>query len=116
MYTMKEKSQSLFLDKVNNYSAARSRVGKHFPLMILIAIIISVSGCATSNKKPAQLIVSYQAATNLNIDVNGNSAPLVVVVYYLNSPVKFNTANFFDLYNRPLTTLSNNLMDKNEIE
>lgn len=105
-------------DKKMFFSSKKSIKSMLFSMpigIILIAIATLFSGCSSA-KKPYQLTMMYQAVEHLNPDIEGKAAPLVVILYQLKSPTKFQEAEFFSLYTDSTKVLGKNLLDKREIE
>src|SRR5260221_414744 len=84
-------------------------------IFFIIIIMLFLVSCS-SQKKVNQLTLAYQAANDLNPNVNNEASPLVVTIYQLRSDTAFNNADFFSLYDHPSDTLGRDLIDRKEVE
>jgi type VI secretion system protein VasD len=83
------------------------------PLLLFAWSLTALSGCGSS---PTRIEANIVAAEDLNPDFNGRASPLVVRLYQLKSPVAFNNASFFALYDSDAAALGEDLQGKEEIE
>lgn len=65
---------------------------------------------------PTRMEATIEASKDLNPDYDGEASPLVVTMYQLKSPVAFNNATFFALYDGDLAELGDDLAAKEELE
>ena len=89
--------------------------GKHavYPLLLCGLALAALSGCSAS---PTRIEAAIVAAPDLNPDTSGRASPLVVRLYQLKSPVAFNNASFFALFDSDADALGQDLQGKEEIE
>lgn len=85
-----------------------------------IITIFFLMGCASDPEIPSPpppTIVNLQveASDNLNADINGNGAPVMLKIYELREPSSFNAADFFALYDNEQVTLSADLARKQNL-
>lgn len=89
--------------------------------ILLYAMLgVLVMGCASDPEippPPPPTIVNLQveASDNLNADINGNGAPVMLKIYELREPSSFNAADFFALYDNEQVTLSADLVRKQNL-
>ena len=84
-----------------------------YALLLFGLGLTALTGCGSS---PTRIEANIVAATDLNPDYNGRASPLVVRLYQLKSPVAFNNASFFALYDSDAAALGDDLQGKEEIE
>ena len=58
---------------------------------------------------PTRMEAQVEASEDLNPDYDGQASPLVVRMYQLKSPVAFNNATFFALYDSDVAELGDDL-------
>lgn len=82
------------------------------------AVVMGLSLAALAGCGPSKTIVEadIQASADLNPDRDGRASPLVVTMYQLKSPVAFNNASFFSLFDKPQAELGADFQGKEEIE
>ena len=83
----------------------------------ILSLTILTSGCGKDVKLPppsAQVNVEIKAAAELNPDESGRPSPVVLRIYALKSLGKFNSANFYDLYNDDQAQLGGDLVNVEE--
>lgn len=87
-------------------------------LLLLIALL---PGCAgeppVQPPPPPPTIVNLQIDTSadLNADINGNGAPVMLRIYELREQSNFNAADFFAIFNNEKATLAGDLVRKQEL-
>jgi type VI secretion system protein VasD len=64
---------------------------------------------------PTILNLEISTARDLNADINGNGAPVMLRVYELREQSNFRSADFFALFNDDKATLSADLVRKQEL-
>lgn len=74
-----------------------------------------ISGCF-GFVKTGELQTNIQAASFLNPNIYNQPSPVVITLYQLKKPTKFQQAIFFNIYNDPAKTLGDELIDKQELE
>jgi type VI secretion system protein VasD len=84
-----------------------------YPLLLLGVGLSTLTGCGSS---PTRIEANIVAAADLNPDYSGQASPLVVRLYQLKSPVAFNNASFFALYDSDAAALGDDLKGREEIE
>lgn len=87
---------------------------KIYRLLILTICTITLTACSSS--KPPQMDTTIQSVGFLNPNIYNQASPVVITIYQLKSPSTFQQANFFTLYNNPISTLASDLLDKRDIE
>lgn len=82
----------------------------------ILSSTILLSGCGKDVKPPlsTRVNVEIKAAAELNPDESGRPSPVVLRIYALKSVGKFNSANFYDLYNDVQTQLGGDLVNVEE--
>lgn len=91
---------------------------RYISLVLLNAVLL---GCASEPPvqppPPPPTIVNLQIETSadLNADINGNGAPLMLRIYELREQSNFNSADFFALFNNEKATLAADLVRKQEL-
>ena len=93
---------------------------KYFSAGLLLNLLLV--GCAADAPvqpppPPPPTIVNLQidTAADLNADINGNGAPVMLRVYELRQKSSFNAADFFALFNNEKATLAADLARKQEL-
>ncbi|PPD31635.1 MAG: type VI secretion system lipoprotein TssJ [Methylomonas sp.] len=92
---------------------------KHFVHVLLVNLCLM--GC-TSNPPvqpppppPTVINLQIEPAANLNADIKGNGAPVMLRIYELREQSNFTTADFFALFNNEKATLGADLVRKQEL-
>lgn len=80
------------------------------PLILSACSTMSGGGDAPAQKEPARLNISIKADADLNQDIKGRGAPMLVRVYELKSEVAFQDADFFALQNTDKAVLGADLL------
>ncbi|MFO1199090.1 MAG: type VI secretion system lipoprotein TssJ [Burkholderiaceae bacterium] len=85
-----------------------------------VAAALLAAGCASGPKPtfpvPRALEISVQAAPGLNPDVRDRPTPVVLRIYELRSPVAFEAADFFTLFDKDQAALGNDIVGKEELQ
>lgn len=81
----------------------------------LLPIVLSACSVFSSNdavvvKEPARLEIAIQAADDLNVDLKGRGAPMLLRVYELKSDVAFQEADYFGIQNTAKAVLGADLL------
>lgn len=85
--------------------------------LIISAIIgISLSGCAIFGPQPTRVEAIIQAEADINPNLDGKPAPLVLRIYELKSIDTFQNSDFFSLYDDETSTIGKDILAKDEIE
>lgn len=83
-------------------------------------VLLALAGCASAPKPtfpvPRVLEISVKAAADINPDIRNRPAPLVLRVYELKSPVSFQSADFFALFDKDQATLGADLVRREEVQ
>lgn len=79
------------------------------PVVLGACSVFSGSDASTA-KEPARLEIAIQAADDLNIDLKGRGAPMLLRVYELKSDVAFQEADFFGIQNTAKAVLGPDLL------
>jgi len=80
-----------------------------------LAGAVLLAACAKEPPPPGVIDLSIRAAPDINPDGDGRPAPALVRVYQLASPVKFENADFFLLFEKEKETLGPDLVGREEI-
>lgn len=73
--------------------------------LFFLILTVSLSSCSINVKKPktpcttAKIIIDINADKKINPNQQGNSSPVVIKFYSIESATAFNQASFFELYN-----------------
>jgi type VI secretion system protein VasD len=84
--------------------------------VILVAALAAVSGCSSGPPKPTPVKAALITATDVNPDIEGHPAPIVVRVYELKDESAFNNADYFRLIDREQEVLGSSLAGREEYE
>lgn len=76
----------------------------------LSACSVFSSNDAATAKEPARLEITVQAADDLNVDLKGRGAPMLLRVYELKSDVAFQEADYFGIQNTAKAVLGADLL------
>ncbi len=89
---------------------------KKIAFIYLCFSLLMMSGCLKKKNKQEITAISVDiiATSNLNPDVNSRPSPVVVRIYQLKTPGKFETADFNSLYNNDAATLGSDLVKRDE--
>jgi type VI secretion system protein VasD len=74
------------------------------------------SGCASGPPKPIPVKATLVTAVDVNPDVEGHPAPIVVRLYELKEEGAFNNADYFKLVDREQEALGGSLAGREEYE
>ena len=91
--------------------------------LILLCVILMLSGCGLFKKKkppppppePTRVVLEFEAAGDINPNLEGRASPLGVRIYQLKSYSVFGKADFFSLYDNDEHVLGGELLKKQEI-
>ncbi len=91
-----------------------NRLGRYAPLT---AVMLVLAACASAPKAPpsTRFDAVVTTAPNINPDPEGRPSPLVMRIYELASDSVFNTADFFDLYDKETAVLATMLVKRDEL-
>lgn len=79
------------------------------PIVLSACSVFSSNDAATA-KEPARLEITVQAADDLNVDLKGRGAPMLLRVYELKSDVAFQEADYFGIQNTAKAVLGADLL------
>jgi type VI secretion system protein VasD len=82
--------------------------------MVAVALA-ALAGCASS-PKPTPVKATLVAAADVNPDIEGHPAPIVVRIYELKEEGAFNNADYFKLVDREQEALGASLIAREEYE
>lgn len=88
----------------------------------LFLVLLNASACATKEEvvaptpDPTVLELSIETGSQLNPDIEGRSSPLVVRIYAFEAIDKFNTSDFFAIYDNDEALLGKDILFRKEIE
>ena len=84
----------------------------------LLALMCALSGCKSAPPvlKPPKISMSVSMGADVNPDLNGKAAPVVVRIYQLKDDAAFSAADFFALYDKEQMTLGPALIERQEFE
>ena len=71
------------------------------------------AGCGSNAKKDIEVRGEIRATEALNPDVNGDSRPVQIKVFYLKATDAFSKASFLELYQTPGDVLMENMLKSN---
>jgi type VI secretion system protein VasD len=81
----------------------------------LAALVLAVLGCS-STPKPTPAKITLAAAGDVNPDIEGHPAPIVVRIYELKEEGGFNSTDYFRLIDREQEALGSSLIAREEYE
>lgn len=89
---------------------------KNYLVLSLCISLLLMAGCIKKKKAEEITAISVDiiATTNLNPDLNSRPSPVVVRVYQLKTPGKFEAADFNSLYHNDTATLGSDLVKRDE--
>jgi type VI secretion system protein VasD len=87
----------------------------------LLALMCALVGCKSAPPpppplKPPKISMSVTVGADVNPDLNGKAAPVVVRIYQLKDDAAFTAADFFALYDKEQMTLGPALIERREFE
>jgi type VI secretion system protein VasD len=85
-------------------------------LGVAALLVLALAGCFGPKKiDPPKVVGVIEAAPGVNPDPTGRPSPVMVMLYELKSPGRFNGADFFSLFERADTALAQDLQHKDEV-
>lgn len=96
--------------RIRHRGAQRYLAGGLLPVVLSACSVFS-SGDASTAKEPMRLEVAIQAADDLNVDLKGRGAPMLLRVYELKSDVAFQEADYFGIQNTAKAVLGADLLN-----
>ncbi|MDB6009622.1 MAG: putative type secretion lipoprotein family [Gammaproteobacteria bacterium] len=83
---------------------------------VLCTVVLELCGCAGGASKPTPAKAALVAASDVNPDIEGHPAPIVVRVYELKEAGAFNGADYFRLIDKEQEALGPTLVSREEYE
>ena len=83
---------------------------------VLVAALATVCGCSSGPPKPTPVKAALIVAADVNPDIEGHPAPIVVRLYELKDESAFNNADYFRLVDREQEALGSSLAGREEYE
>lgn len=89
--------------------------------LLLKALSLSIlAGCASEPPLPPPVPptivnVTIESGADVNADSNGNGSPVMLRIFELRESSNFNSADFFDLYDKASITLGSDSVRKQEL-
>ncbi len=89
---------------------------RNISITLLCAALLLTTGCLKKKKETVVTAISVDiiATSNLNPDINSRPSPVVVRLYQLKTPGKFEAADFNSLYHNDTATLGSDLVKREE--
>lgn len=91
-----------------------ARISNRF--VILVAALATAAGCSSGPPKPSPVRAALVTAGDVNPDIEGHPAPIVVRLYELKETSAFNNTDYFRLIDREQEALGASLVGKEEYE
>lgn len=80
-----------------------------------VFLILSLMGCGGDDGTPATIVqVNLTASEKVNPDGEGRPSPIVVKVFLLDDPDRFEAADFFSLFKNAQSVLGDDLQSEEE--
>lgn len=102
---------------------ARSKINKAILNLLSIFYFVAISACSTKEEvvvpaapNPTILDLYFTTGTHLNPDIEGRASPLVIRFYQFKAVDKFNTSDFFALYDNDTVILGPDMVFRKELE
>jgi type VI secretion system protein VasD len=80
-----------------------------------LGLVLVLAGCSSPPPPPGVIELTLRAEGGINPDASGRPSPVVVRVYQLASSPKFDTADFFQLFDQETATLGADLSTREEV-
>ena len=99
-----------------------SRLNTLFLVLLITVLLLTASGCATKEEvvaptpDPTILELKLETSKHLNPDIEGRASPLVVRIYQFEAIDKFNTSDFFAIYDNDVALLGQDILFRKELE
>lgn len=77
-------------------------------------LVVAMAGCSSA-PKPGIVALSISAGGDINPDATGQATPVVVRVYQLAADAQFQSADFFQLYDKEQAVLGADLLGREEV-
>lgn len=93
-------------------------------ILILLLVVHLLAACSLFKKEkpppppppePTRVVLEFEAAGNINPNIEGRTSPLVLRIYQLKSYPVFMRADFFSLYDKEEQVLAGQLTGREEI-
>ncbi len=83
---------------------------------ILVLLVMLLGGCGGDESTPATVVqVNVSASEEVNPDGEGRPSPIVVRVYFLEDPGKFEAVDFFSLFKGSQAVLGDSLVGAEDL-
>ena len=97
----------------------RTRSWKGLAATVLVSAAIAAAGCGSDDPEPlppppTRIEAKLAAAADVNPDIQGRPAPIVVRLYELAADTSFGNADFFQLNDDDATVLGKDLVARSE--
>jgi len=99
-----------------------SRLNTQWRILLLSALLLNTTACSTKEEviaptpDPTILELKLKAGKLLNPDIEGRASPLVVRIYQFEAIDKFNTSDFFAIYDNDVALLGQDIIFRKELE
>ncbi len=96
----------------------RTFIAKSAVALLVPALLCALAGCKSAPPplKPPKISMSVVVGADVNPDLTGKAAPVVVRIYQLKDDAAFTAADFFALYDKEQMTLGPALIERREFE
>jgi type VI secretion system protein VasD len=92
------------------------RSARALACIAVCAVALEVCGCAGGAPKPTPAKTTLVAVADVNPDIEGHPAPIVIRVYELEAEGPFNNADYFRLIDKEQEVLGSSLVGREEYE
>jgi type VI secretion system protein VasD len=86
-----------------------------FAVSAAVALSLTMAACGGSPPPPGNVDLTITATDDINPDPAGRASPVVLRVYQLAEPTTFQTADFFQLFDKESPTLGADLVAREEV-
>ncbi|MDR3496371.1 MAG: type VI secretion system lipoprotein TssJ [Ancalomicrobiaceae bacterium] len=84
--------------------------------LVVGAAAAALGGCAGLHDTSTKLVIDIISDPQINLNENGQPAPVVVRLYELKDLAAFSSADFFDLFDNDAKALGSDLVNRREFE
>ncbi len=81
-----------------------------------LALCLTIGGCSSNKSREIDVRGRIHATETLNPDVNGESRPVNLLVFYMSDPKAFEEATFLDLYRNAGDILGEGMLKMNRYQ
>ncbi|PKM36293.1 MAG: type VI secretion system lipoprotein TssJ [Gammaproteobacteria bacterium HGW-Gammaproteobacteria-10] len=113
-------NQYKIMNKINRIDL--SRLNTQWRILLSSALLLNTTACSTKEEviaptpDPTILELKLKAGKLLNPDIEGRASPLVVRIYQFEAIDKFNTSDFFAIYDNDVALLGQDIIFRKELE